>query len=69
MTFLNLTLREKGKWFILNFYILFYSILFLGRYRITCGRIGDRIEIRRTNDALRKNHKFRIVQPLKIIRL
>ena len=57
------------KRFIVRLYISYYTILYFRGYSITHGKIGNRIEIFKTNDDLRKGHKFRIAQPLKVIRL
>ena len=57
------------KRFFVSLCISYYTILYLGRYRITYGKIGNRIEIFKTDDDLRKDHKFRVVQPLKIVKL
>ena len=57
------------KWLFVKICICYYTALYFRRYRITYGKIGNRIEIFKSDDDLRKDHKFQVVQPLKVIRL
>ena len=57
------------KWLFVKVCISYYTILYFGRYRITHGKIGNRIEIFKTDDDLRQDHKFQVAYPLKTIRL
>lgn len=61
-------MKRDWKIFVCNFWILFYRILYFRRYYITWGVIGNRVEISKSDDWKRQNHKFRVVQPLRTVR-